>query len=410
MWHKCGTEGKSIAIRPPKSGTNTSINKHGKGSVMSIHEVIRNGKKKHVVKLRRPDGTQYSRTFKSHRDAKAYEAEEIEARNKGIWIDRRRSAITFGALAELWLKQNPDKRQRTLERDTAILKKHVLPTLGDQPILGIKHSQIQTLVNTWSNGGLKPRTIQRQIAVMKAVFQRAVDDDLIVKSPIKSLRVPKALPVVHHPLSADAAARILNAVEPFYRPLMYIFLTTGLRWSELAGLQIRDVTLIGKEPTLRIERGLHMTSTGHKYEPPKSNAGQRSWPLSEQQIHSISAHLATTKRTMANQDEPLFTSPKGSHLVYSNFRQRVFLPAIKRAGIPNTVIHDIRRTTATVLVAGQVDMKTIQELMGHSDIRTTMNLYASATPAGRQNAVDALQKHTAPADNQVDNLLQAGEQ
>ena len=154
----------------------------------------------------------------------------------------------------------------------------------------------------------------------------------------------------------------------------------------------------------------HATSTGHKYELPKSNAGQRSWPLSEQQILSISAHLATTKRTMANQDEPLFTSPKGSHLVYSNFRQRVFLPAIKRAGIPNTVIHDIRRTTATVLVAEQVDMKTIQELMGHSDIRTTMNLYSSATPAGRQNAVDALRKHTAPGQEQADNLLQAVEQ
>ena len=55
-----------------------------------------------------------------------------------------------------------------------------------------------------------------------------------------------------------------------------------------------------------------------------------------------------------------------------------------------------RITPATVLVAEQVDMKTIQELMGHSDIRTTMNLYASATPAGRQNAVNALQKHTDP--------------
>ena len=96
--------------------------------------------------------------------------------------------------------------------------------------------------------------------------------------------------------------------------------------------------------------------------------------------------------------------------MYSNFRQRVFLPAIKLAGIPNTVIHDIRRTTATVLVAEQVDMKTIQELMGHSDIRTTMNLYASATPAGRQNAVDALRKHTDSGQDQVDNLLQAGEQ
>ena len=96
---------------------------------MSIHEVIRNGKKKHVVKLRRPDGTQYSRTFRTHRDAKAFEASEIQAKNKGVWIDNRLSAITFGTLAELWLKQNPDKRQRSLERDVAILNKHVLPTL-----------------------------------------------------------------------------------------------------------------------------------------------------------------------------------------------------------------------------------------------------------------------------------------
>ena len=96
--------------------------------------------------------------------------------------------------------------------------------------------------------------------------------------------------------------------------------------------------------------------------------------------------------------------------MYSNLRQRVFLPAIKLAGIPNTVIHDIRRTTATVLVAEHVDIKTIQELMGQSDSRTIMNLHASATPAGRQNAVNALRKHTASGQDQVHDLLQAGEQ
>ena len=93
---------------------------------------------------------------------------------------------------------------------------------------------------------------------------------------------------------------------------------------------------------------------------------------------------------MANRSEPLFVSPNGHEINYSNFRNRVFIPACKKANISNLRIHDLRRTTATVLVGAQVDAKTIQEMMGHADIRTTLNLYASATPQGRKKASAAM--------------------
>lgn len=122
----------------------------------------------------------------------------------------------------------------------------------------------------------------------------------------------------------------------------------------------------------------------------KSDAGKRQIMLSDQQAELIAMHLRTTKRTMANQSEPLFVSPNGHEINYSNFRNRVFIPACKKANISNLRIHDLRRTTATVLVGAQVDAKTIQEMMGHSDIRTTLNLYASATPQGRKKASAAM--------------------
>jgi len=357
---------------------------------MSIHKTTSNAVSKYLVKLRRPDGTQYSKTFRTRKQAEAFQTSEKSAMNTNSWLDDRQAKTTFGMVAERWLGQNTAKRQRTLDRDKAILQRHILPTIGTRQISKIKKPELQTLVTTWTSQGLKPRTIKRQVAVMKAIFQRAIDDDLIVKTPARALKYPPAEPVEHHPLSTQDVTKLLEAITPFYRPMIYILISTGLRWSELAGLQIRDAQLLQKPPKLKIERGLHQTSKGIKLEAPKTNAGRRTISLTTTGAEVIASHIATTGRTMAQNDEPLFVSPNGHPLNYSNFRSRIFKPALKQCGLDDIDIHDLRRTTATVLVAQQIDAKTIQEIMGHSDIRTTLNLYASSTPQGHQKATEAL--------------------
>jgi integrase len=94
---------------------------------------------------------------------------------------------------------------------------------------------------------------------------------------------------------------------------------------------------------------------------------------------------------MVNGEEPLFVSPEGHVLNYSNFRNRVFVPALEKACISKARFHDLRRTTATILVANQVDLKTIVQMMGHSDIRITLSAYASATQAGLSKATNVLE-------------------
>ena len=357
---------------------------------MSIHKITTKSGTSYQVKLRRPDGKQYSKTFSTKTQATSYQTSELNALNTGTWIDNQRSAITFGLLAKQWLEQNPDKRRRTLDRDRGILNKHILPTLKNHKLKTIKKTDIQTLVNHWIDGELKPRTIKRHLAVLKAIFQKAIDDDILNKSPVRAIKLPKAAPVEHHPLSEQEVVRLLDAVDYFYRPLLYIAITTGVRWSELAGLQIGDASLLKQPKVLNVERGLHQVTKGFIIEKPKSDAGKRQIELSDQQADLIAMHLRTTKRTMANRSEPLFVSPNGHEINYSNFRNRVFIPACKKANISNLRIHDLRRTTATVLVGAQVDAKTIQEIMGHSDIRTTLNIYASATPQGRKKASAAM--------------------
>lgn len=359
---------------------------------MSIHKITRKNGVSYQVKLRRPDGTQYSRTFRTKREANAFENEQINLMRHGSWIDLRRSSATFGDLVEDWIRHNSLKRQRSLDRDLGILKLHLLPALGTRQIHTVKKTEIQHLINNWTKNGLKARTIRRHIAVLKAIFNHAINDDRLMKNPANGVTLPKPEPVERHPLSPEEASRLLAAIDPYFKPLIYIALTTGLRWSELAGLQLQDLDLDSTEPHLTVNRGLHATSDGLTYERPKSIAGHRTLPLTAVQVAVIKAHLESSSEHRSNGvTDPVFVTKQGRHLDYQNFTNRYFNPAVKQTGLKDVRIHDLRRTTATLLVANQLDLKTIETWMGHSDIRLTLGLYASQTAGGLLKASNVLE-------------------
>ncbi len=209
-----------------------------------------------------------------------------------------------------------------------------------------------------------------------------------MKNPVNGVTLPKPEPVERHPLSPDEVTRLLAAVEPFFKPFLYIAITTGLRWSELIGLQLQDVILDGPEPQLTVSRGLHITNSGLKYEKPKSSAGHRTVPLTTTQAKLIKSHIeATLDKRQGDASDVLFMTSQGHPVNYSNFRSRIFGPALKKAGITKTRFHDLRRTTATMLVEENTDFKSIEQLMGHSDVRLTLGLYASSRTNNLRKAI-----------------------
>jgi integrase len=135
-----------------------------------------------------------------------------------------------------------------------------------------------------------------------------------------------------------------------------VLLTTGIRWSELAGLDIRHFNPMSTCPTLSIVQGRHETSKGIEVTPTKSQAGRRELVLAPEQVEVIAKYLTVTGRTGANPDEPLFVSPMGKPLKYSNFRPRVWLPATRAAGLEGLRIHDLRKTAITNLIQAGVDI------------------------------------------------------
>jgi len=111
---------------------------------------------------------------------------------------------------------------------------------------------------------------------------------------------------------------------------------------------------------------------------------------------ALSDHLKHRGLTGADADAYVFVGPMGGPLRYANFRSRVWDPATKRAGLAGLTPHDLRRASATAMVAAGVDVRTAQARLGHSDPRLTIGLYAQATSEGDRAAAERLSDHFLP--------------
>ena len=166
------------------------------------------------AKLRDPHGRQYSRTFRTKKEAVAFETSEMASRNRGGWIDPRQSEISFREQTERWLDMGIGKRTKTRIRDEGIVRRHLLPALGDTAIGAIRNSHLQELINSWNKAGLSPATIQRHKAVLSAIFNLAVNDDLLARSPVRGIRMPRREAPQAQILTPCESQRLLDVVDP----------------------------------------------------------------------------------------------------------------------------------------------------------------------------------------------------
>ncbi len=102
---------------------------------MIISRILkRTGKKVYNVRLRDPNSRVYTRTFRTKKEAEAFEAAEKAARAHGAWVDARLAARPLAAVAAEWLAADGTKRRSSRDRDRSILDNHVLPTLGKRAV------------------------------------------------------------------------------------------------------------------------------------------------------------------------------------------------------------------------------------------------------------------------------------
>jgi integrase len=356
---------------------------------MSVHvRFTQDGDRRYDVRLRDPSGRGYARTFRTRREAEAFERKELVDQARGVWLDPRRAETTVREVASEWLHSNPAKRATTLAKDESALRVQILPALGDRELGSLSPADIQACVNAWSKR-LSPRSVRRIYGTLRAVLNHAVLEEYVARSPARRINLPEVQPVERPEVTADQLHRIADALGEDYQAMVYLGAVLGLRWGECAGLRVGRIDFERSTITVaeQLTRGIGGRSV---VGPPKSNAGRRKLAAPAELIVLIEKHMGHRGITRGDPSSFLFVGPDGDHLDYANWLHRVWYPARNEANLDWLQFHDLRRANATGLVLEGVDIKTAQARLGHTDPRLTLGIYAQATTEADQEAARRL--------------------
>jgi integrase len=313
-------------------------------------------------------------------------------RNGGLTYDARK--LTVGEYVERWIEDSvrDTVRQRTYERYEQIVRVHIKPVLGRVKLSALTPAHVRALYREKLDAGLAPRTVRYIHVTLSKALKQAVADGLIPLNAASSVKSPKPKKNEIRPLDREQVRAFFETVSgERLEPLYVLAVTAGLRAGELLGLKWEDLDL--EAGMLQVRRSLSEARSGRIFEAPKSGKG-RSIRLTRRAVNALRAHR---KRQLEErmklaglwQDHGLvFPSQVGTPLSGRNLI-RSFKRHLERGGLPQSFrFHDLRHTCATLLLRQGVNPKFVQELLGHSDVSLTLNVYSHVLPdMGDQAAI-----------------------
>ncbi len=186
------------------------------------------------------------------------------------------------------------------------------------------------------------------------------------------------------------------AADDRLEALYVLAVSTGMRQGELLGLRWRDVDL--EDGVLRVTGTMQrITNQGIGVSEPKTAGSRRQIARTAQAIAALlRRHRKQSEERLGAgaewQDSDLvFCNTLGRPIESSNLVRRSFKPLLKSAGLPALRLHDLRHTAATLLLRKKVPSKVVSEMLGHSNIGITLNIYSHVLPDMQREAVGAME-------------------
>lgn len=340
-----------------------------------------------VARYTGPDGRERSKAFERKADAEAWITGQEGRKLRGEWIDPSLGKRTFSAWVGEWERSIVDLRDSTLSRDLGVVRNHLSPRFGPLPLSRITLTDAQAFVAELQTAGrLAPASVRKVGAILSKIMSEAARAGYIAGSPCRGLRLPPEGQREMVFITAEEVEGLADAMRPdHYRPLVFTAAYAGLRWGELAGLRIDRLDPLRR--TIRVEEQLTEVSGAMRPGPPKTAAGRRTVRLPRFLADMLGEHLSAgaVQRTGL-----VFPSVEGTPMRSSNFRRRVWLPALRRVGLVLR-FHDLRHTAVAFAIAQGGHPKAIQERMGHSSINVTLDRYGHLFPALDEQIADGLE-------------------
>jgi integrase len=304
----------------------------------------------------------------------------VKARDDGLSLSAGRE--TLDAYTYRWLGGvEGSVRSSTLEKYRRDLEHHILPNLGRVPLARLGPQHLQHCYSALSAAGLSPTSVRHVHAVLHRALGQAVRWGLISRNVADVVVLPQIRRASWQVLDASEVRRLLAAAAVDRLEAVYVLAcTAGLRRGEVLALRWRDLDL--DRAVLSVTGSLQRVGGALTISEPKTVRSRRLIVLSEVAVTALYRRRSRQldERALAGQSWQehglVFTSAVGGPIEPGNLLRRSFWPLLDRAGLPHVRFHDLRHTAATLMLSRGVHPKVASELLGHSTVGVTLDLYS----------------------------------
>jgi integrase len=337
-------------------------------------------------------------THKTRREAEAFLAATLAQTQIGASVPSAR--IRLQQYLPEWLEAARSRiRPTTWLAYSYCVRRHIVPELGDIPLLRLTAQAIEGWLLRMQAKQLSPATVHQAFRVLRTALRQAVTWGMIPRSPLSLVRSPR-FPTREMQVWDEEQIRLFLAEakrSSRYYTLYLAALLTGMRQGELLGLRWANIDWAFSRVSIN-----HTLARVHRqvdFREPKSRRSRRTVALPPVLVEALK-ELQTVQEERRRQlrdgyenRDLVFCQQDGRPLHGHNVTQRDFRRIIRRASLPRIRFHDLRHCCATLLLRQGVHPKVVGEQLGHASVGITLDVYSHVLPGMQEDATRALADH-----------------
>ena len=343
--------------------------------------------------------------FRTRKEAEAARAKLVNEVHTGIYAEPTKLTLEDWTVGSWLPTMKTQVKATTWASYDRMLRLHVLPVLGDRPM----HKLTSTLLNSLyarlmedgykkesRGGGLHPKTVRHIHSTLHKVLGDAIDAGLLVTNPADRAKPPRPRSTAPTEMKFWDAEQLGQFLEHIagdrLQAAWHLLAMTGMRRGEALGLRWQDVDLDARRLAVRHT----ITAVGYEInESTPKNHQARTIDLDPSTVAQLRAHQDRQLKEKeawgpGYQDSDLIFRREDGSPVHPQLFSQQFEREVRRAGLPQIRLHDVRHTHATIALRAGVPVKVISERLGHEDPAFTMKQYAHVIPGMQAEAAELI--------------------
>ncbi len=300
--------------------------------------------------------------------------------------------VTVQEYIEQWLEEihKPTVKLSTHKNYRELLVNYIIPGLGRIKLQALTPQQVQAFYSKKLSDGLSPKTINNIHGLLHKALSNAVKWNILPRNVCDAVTPPRILRKEKTVLTIEQAYTLLRQIKNHRMEALFtLAMVTGMRCGELLALRWQDIDLANC--SLQVKRTVnYMKGYGHVESEPKTVKSRRQIRLPLFVVEVLLRHRTCQEEQRRESADAwivrdlVFTTGFGYYMALTTLR-RAFNSVLKQAGLPHMRFHDLRHSAATILLSRGTHPKVVQEILGHSQIAMTLDVYSHVLPSMQED-------------------------